>query len=180
MKVHLIISKSSFLVSTFNVTRFELYLGLKFLEIVVFQGLCRFDPLFWIFYQHFFHQNKSFRVQSFVFGLFEVDLHLLIFLIYFLIFAALKKMLACKKDMKDSSKREYIALWLNMLTLCQTNDLRSNVAGSSTSKVKVLHDIRKGAQPVIDYDWMHRIFVPKHNILRLQISMNDSLRMQKL
>lgn len=102
--------------------------------------------------KHLLEKIQSSRVNVGVFLAFKSDVHFFVFLVDFFVFAALKYSLSGEKNMEDDSSREEIAFWLDVLTLIEFNDFRSDVAGSSTPEEQVFFDVYVGSKAEIDDD----------------------------
>ena len=62
-----------------------------------------------------------------------------------------------------------------MLALIELNDLRGDVARSSTSEEEIFFKVNVSCQSKVNDNWGHRRGISQHNVLRFEISMHHSL-----
>lgn len=83
---------------------------------------------------------------------FQFEAELSIALVHFLILCPCEHCLPAQKEVEDHSKRENIALWLDVLGLIESNDLWRDIAWSSAPEEQVLINICISCESEVDDD----------------------------
>lgn len=136
-----------------------------------------FDSFLGIDFEHSSKEVKSLGINILVKRTMEIELHLLVGLVYLVSFFTLEKLLPHKQNMENGTQWKNVAFWFDVVSLHDSGDLRGNIARSSTSVEDVIFSVSIGGQAEINDDWIEASFSPKHDVFGFDISMHDSVVM---
>lgn len=110
-------------------------------QIRMGQNLSSFDSIFRINFQHSSKKIHGFRVDIFVNWRTQVEFQLFVIIVNLFTFFSFEKWSSNQKNVENGSKWEYIAFWLNVLSLYESCNFRSYIAWGSTSIENVIFRI---------------------------------------
>ena len=154
-----------------------MFLLLHIAEVIVLQGLSGRDSFAWICNKHAFQELKLLFLQFWVNTVAQVEIHLFIIFVNLVVFCPLKKWFSHQENVENYSGWENVALRFNVDVFCQRNNLRCNVTWSSATIKQIFWNVCICGKPKIYDNGLHRILIPEHNVLGLQVPVHGSVLM---